>query len=592
MLPHRMRFTLLILLALLSAAGGTAQDAPPPADLGPETLTAQQQEVQDRLRRLEDRMVKLTRLLAETEPDQAQRLQAALEQSGRQQIKQRISEAIVLLRQEQYGEADHAQEQVLNELRALLETLTSTQPDLERLRAERERLERLQAAVQALFDEQMAERQRLQQQEGELATAQALGELAEQLNDLARRQAELRERTNAGESAPDELAADQDALRTEAAALEEQLREMAQAAESDEQMRTLAAAAGEVVEALGEMRAAGRQLQQDSPDAAATDAAQQAAEAHLQAAAEHMRAAEEREAQQADLREIERLQRETQAKTQDLGRQMQPSGNTPATPGREQVEQAAENMRAAANRLGENDAQQAGEQQETALARLQRALDELDDALRQVRREEREEMLAALETRFAAMLERERQVRAAAGELAEQPLEQWDRAQHLRLAETDAEHRDVLAEAEAAHRLLIDEGTSIVLAALTQDIVTDMHDVAQRLATEDVGPATLTTLDAIIAQLEEIVEAVQWQRERERRGESDPSRGGQGGQAPLMPPAAELKLLKAAQVRINTRTLALEPAATEDAAARERFDRLSQRQRELSDLTIRIIERQ
>jgi hypothetical protein len=74
-------------------------------------------------------------------------------------------------------------------------------------------------------------------------------------------------------------------------------------------------------------------------------------------------------------------------------------------------------------------------------------------------------------------------------------------------------------------------------------------------------------------------------------GQSGGGGGGQGDRTePLLPGSAELKLLRAAQVRVNTRTtqLAGDPAT----AATPRFRQLSDRQQVLSKLTQRMIERQ
>jgi hypothetical protein len=77
------------------------------------------------------------------------------------------------------------------------------------------------------------------------------------------------------------------------------------------------------------------------------------------------------------------------------------------------------------------------------------------------------------------------------------------------------------------------------------------------------------------------------------KDQHDPPGGQQGQPQPLLPGSAELKLLKSRQVGINRRTGALAEesgeAPTPEQAAE--FERLTERQRLLSDLTRKMNER-
>ena len=94
--------------------------------------------------------------------------------------------------------------------------------------------------------------------------------------------------------------------------------------------------------------------------------------------------------------------------------------------------------------------------------------------------------------------------------------------------------------------------------------------------------------------LEELIEALQ-QAQKQKEGSGGGGGGGGGGDPPLLPGSAELKLLRAAQLRINRRTVAFDTARTPmgelDEVMKQEITNLSQRQAEIGDMTIRILER-
>lgn len=299
------------------------------------------------------------------------------------------------------------------------------------------------------------------------------------------------------------------------------------------------------------------------------------------------------EAVQEMLRQLEQLQRQTQQKTAQLGRDLK-SLDTPErpAPGREDVERAAEAMRNAAEALGREQPGDAAQSEEAALEQLQRALDELDESLRQVRRQEMEETLTALESRLRALLNGERQVRERAGAVAAAPQERWTRVERLQLEETAERQAGLAEDATTMLRILLDEGTTVAAPALVRQLVVDMELATERLAAADVSPLTIGLLDDIIALLEEMLEAVE--RKRDELAQQFDQEGEQGGPPPpLLSGSAELKLLRSAQVRINDRTAVLGSADLRDENGRTagELERLSGRQAELAELALRMHER-
>lgn len=450
----------------------------PRSKSGERSLSERQELVRDRLQRLESRMLKLSGLLAESQPGQAERLRDALEYAGSRRIKARVARLTELLRSERLSEAEREQESLLADLDALLTLLTSSTNEVERRRAQRERLEALKRSIRTLLDEQT----------------------------------QILYRTRHVEQ---------------------------------------------------------RWQPADSPQAAVADDVAEM------------------------LHQLERLQRLAQREAGDLQRDMQKSDDqTPATPGREQMGRAAEEMRQAADRLGERSPGVARQNQEGALEQLQQALDELDDALRQVRREESEETLATLEVRFRSMLRREQQILEVLIALDEKGVENWTRLERLRLAESAETQAGVHEDCEGTLRILVDEGSTVIVPELVRQMADDMADVSTRLDRADASVQTQRVLGEIVALLEEVLGAIEQKRAEDTRQQKEGRSPDDGPQA-LLPGSAELKLLRWSQLQLNGRTLELAGAQDEPAEDRTRaMERLSQRQRRLAELARRMNERQ
>ena len=71
--------------------------------------------------------------------------------------------------------------------------------------------------------------------------------------------------------------------------------------------------------------------------------------------------------------------------------------------------------------------------------------------------------------------------------------------------------------------------------------------------------------------------------------------GGGGGNQPLLPPSAELKMLRSAQLRINRRTKSIDEIRPTDKAMnqsmKDEVAGLAKRQAEISEMTIKLMEK-
>ena len=222
-------------------------------------------------------------------------------------------------------------------------------------------------------------------------------------------------------------------------------------------------------------------------------------------------------------------------------------------PGQQEVGEAGACMQRAGDEFDRQDEDAAGAQQEQALAKLEEALKRLDDALEQARRTEAMQVLEELIARLRGMLARQHEIERVVAELAERALADWTRSEQLRVTAAAGQEREVTADAEAVLELLVRDGTTVVLPDLMQTLIDDLATVTGQLQVSDLGPRTQHLVAGTITQLEEILAALETRRSQAQCAGSGTceNKDGEPCAAPLLPGAAELKLLRGAQLRIN-----------------------------------------
>lgn len=245
---------------------------------------------------------------------------------------------------------------------------------------------------------------------------------------------------------------------------------------------------------------------------------------------------------------------------QQQSRQGQQNQRGPQTPGREDVDRAEREMRDAADRLDEHSPKDAAESQDRAIDALEQAKQQLEDELNQKRKEQREEILRDIEARFRDMLLRQKAINEATIGLDAIGEKRFTRVEELRAADL-ARQEDSLAEAAGTCvHILDEEGTTVVFPRIIGQLRDDMQAVSQRLAAARVGALTQAMEAQIADTLEQLLEAVKRMQQENEQQQQQQQGQPPDGNAPLLPPSAELKLLRASQLRVNERTAAIEAA--------------------------------
>jgi hypothetical protein len=265
-------------------------------------------------------------------------------------------------------------------------------------------------------------------------------------------------------------------------------------------------------------------------------------------------------------------------------------------PGQGKVAQAQKSMKQASGDLRKQDPSDASRQQGKAIKELEEALQEIEERLAQLREETQLEKLARLEGRFREMLTRQQKATldTAVFEKKRQADGELKRTDRLALGAVAKEEGALAEAAQQALEIILDDGTSVVFPDVVEQVRDDLLAVKQLLDAAKTDAYTNTLQKEIETTLEELIEALQ-QAQQQKEGSGGGGGGGGGGEPPLLPNSAELKLLRAAQLRINRRTAAIETARPKEAPLPENLktdaETIARRQAEIAEMTIKILER-
>lgn len=321
-------------------------------------------------------------------------------------------------------------------------------------------------------------------------------------------------------------------------------------------------------------------------------AARREAEKALEEARENLRdpriAERQKELLKDPLRDQEKLAADARALAKDLAASGDGGGSSSASG-------AAESMDGAAGAMEEGDGETAEERQREAERRLRELKEELDRERTRYENIRQEELLFRIAKELAALVEGQSSVNLRVRDLDDKraasggELSRFDR---LSLVEIQEAEKGLAAKAEFVASS-IEKEDSPVYGFVLRSIAEDMGRLASELGDLETGPGVQVLGSEVLRRLQDLAEALKHRKEEmEAAQKGKPQDGGQqqNGEAkkPLVPPAAELRMLKSLQEEVNagldslSGTLEAEGPLPEDAA--REVDRLARRQSRLRDL--------
>jgi hypothetical protein len=249
-----------------------------------------------------------------------------------------------------------------------------------------------------------------------------------------------------------------------------------------------------------------------------------------------------------------------------------------AVPGQKNVERAEDEMKRAGDDLENRHASDAEDKQKEAVAQLEKAAEDLREALIQARRREQEEVLKTLGQQFLAMLAKQRdltkrtetvdaeraEARAKAGE-TDPKKDILTRKQIIEIGQLSSGEGDLRDDANKALDMIREEGSTAILPTVIGEVALDLAKLARMLGDRDTGKFVVAVQKDVEHSLEELIEVIKKEiEERKQNGGAGSGGGGSNGdqQEPLLPASAELKMIRAQQVRVNDKTKLFDIART------------------------------
>lgn len=575
-----------VLLALcpVDLPAADIPDADDPAVAQESPLGARQRRIKRMVVDLERQFTELARGLQKEYPEQAERLVEAFKASKEMLLEKRMDDITEMLNLSKLHTAGEEQAKTIIDVKTLIELLLKEDED-DRVQKELEKLERWKEALDKLIDDEGVLKDESDLHSDKDKAMANLERQIEALEALIERQDALKDKTAAetekGIDGLDAVAGEQEHLREETAALREEV-EKGPAAESDQ-------AGGDEAENADKppSKRPGAQAMRDAEkDQKRTEkrlaegrgerAEKAAAEAleDLGKALEELKKERDRiaEMEPEDMQGLAEKQEGTAGEAGELAKEMAESAE--ASPGgqgqqqdplqagqemaREAVESAQGKMGKAAKSLAGGQPGGASGRQQEALDDLERARQEVQEQIDELKKDKQMDDLVKLEQIFREMLDKQVKISAAIRALATKRAGQdgkLRRVDRIELRTAEVAERDLAEKAEEAEGLLVGEGASVVVRNVVEGMKHDLLSVADLLDARGTGQFVQRSQKEIETTLEELIEALQLAQEMLGDQPPPPPQDGEPKPPPLLPPSAELKLLRLTQLRINRRTL-------------------------------------
>jgi len=575
----RLPVALAVLLVVVAHGGlgrGVADEPAPavPATVAPAALALREQDLLKQFRELERTFLRLADLLAPSDPRRTTLLRNVFEQARSQEVGNRLDTIVQLLEQGQLLKAGTTQASTLDRLRELLQLLESGDTD-RRLANTKEEVRQFLSRLSKIMARQRDIEGSTESGAQEGGLAQRQDALAEETSGLSRDIGSFANRMEVTDAAPEGAEGSQPAdsqPQGEKSPAE-------QPAPAPPNAGDTPPAAGENTPqepgADGDPAAEGAEGKA-SPGAA--PAGQPGKSGGAGAGSEGEAAPHQPAAEMPEPAEVEAAD--------------QPEGDdesSRAKRSKSRLEAAEKRMREAEQKIEKSQRRDARKEQEKAIEELETARAELEEILRQMREQEVERLLVQLEARLRGMLRVEKGVLAGVEKLSAEPPAAEDRQRQLEAVRLGREQAAVGLDATRALTLVRDDGSAVAIPEALEQVRDDAAAAAGRLGRGDAGATTRGIVQDIVASLEEMLAALE-KAQRQQQARQKGAAGGrpaEPGEQPLVDKLSELKMIRALQMRVNTRTKRFSQLLTEGAEQADEPElldavrRLSDRQRKI-----------
>jgi hypothetical protein len=553
-------------------AAGDRKTSEKAADDSTDKLALEQLRVADRFKHLEDVLLRMAELSGSSDPRRAALLKKAVGQSKEQLIDIQFERLVELLQKDQLSRAIENQQELDQDLRALLELLLS-ENRAQQIETQKKLYQEYLKRINAIIKEQKTLQGRTAGGEKTDRLSGEQGKLAEKTGGLAKEFQGNEESQGKAEGEEKEKGKGEENGKGKAAAKGEGKGK----AEGKAKANGEGKGAGEgKAEAKAEAKSKGEGKNEAKAKGEGKNEGQKKGEGKPQGKDQQGKSGGKGEGKpEGKAGENDKKQGKGGAKSKGQGQapgqdqqpaegqsedQAQSQEDQQANPARKRLQAAQDRMQQAEEKLKQAQREGAVDKQEEALRELEQAKAALEEILRQLRQEEIQRMLAMLEARCKKMLQMQREVYDATVRLDKASVAERSQSHEIEAGRLSNKESQIVVEADRVRLLLREDGSAVVFPEAMEQAREDMQQVVLRLAQGKVEQITQSIELDIIAALEEMVDALkkaQKDQEQEQGKKKPPRRPGQENEPqerPLVDLLAEIKLIRAMQMRVNTRT--------------------------------------
>ena len=342
--------------------------------------------------------------------------------------------------------------------------------------------------------------------------------------------------------------------------------------------------AGNLAKAAGEMSKASDKLGEQNPKGASENMKNALKELEDK---QHKLADLQRRMQQKAKDPIQKQakpQGDLAKKTDQKAQDMKPSdASQQPQPGQQSVASASKSMGKASKSAGKGQAGQTNQQQQDAIDQLEKAKQDLQEAIAREQEMIQAEALAKIDQMLRKILESQQNITLSTEKThARRKGKTYARTDQAQLRELSQGEGRLVEDVTRILQMLAKEGTTAVFPEVLGEVKKDMSHVQKQLAKLEAGPLTQAVEHDIERSLKDMLEALRKEqgRRRKKKKSGGGKGGGGGGKQPLVPPVAELRMLKILQVQILGRTALL---SKQVAKKKSPPDQIKQQHKTLSE---------
>lgn len=541
-----------------TATPGNAAAAKGSSTATPASLAEEQRRVAEKFKRFEQVIKLLAQFSDEADQDQAKLLRQVFAESQGRSLDGKFDELVKVLQERQLARASGDQQEMTRQLEELLAMLLAAERGKE-LKSEQARIKEFIKQIKLMINKQM----------------------------------ELEGRTADGD--PKEVAPDQDKLAESAAELAKKMAQGKPNSDAAGKPRPTEAAPKEPKgdDKKPDDKPAGEKKPGDSKSGEPKPVESKPSEAKPGESKPSEGKPQPGSPQEGKPSEGKPQQGQPQQGQPQQGEQSpQQAQKSPLDSPQKRVEEAQRRMEEAQKRLEEAKKDGAMKEQEEAIRELEQAKAELEEILRQLREEELARLLEQLERRFTEMLRKQEAVYRDTKGLHAVPLASRGKGEEIESGRLSREEGIILVDADKALSILKEEGSAVAFPRTVEQMRDDIAQVVDLLAAVKVDELTLAIEEDVIAALKELIEALQ-QAKKDMKDKKPPPPGESQGEneKPLVDRIAELKMIRALQMRVNRRTRLINETVdvAADAGALDMLRKLSQTEQEVFEITRDIV---